>query len=543
LNSTTPPSKNYFLSIWKQKCRYIKVRNHTRFSICPTCEQIDAAINKNMKSDKHTEQLLRSKKQHMDFVLRERCEYRQKAEKAKLFPSKYLSIIIDGADQSAFGLPHFCSSTKDQRGHSLKVRLVGVLDHAVINRLLLMTLTQEYESGANHIIEAIHRYLVIRSADGDLPKILYVQMDNCTRENKNRYLMAHLECLVSWGLFESIEVGFLPIGHTHEDIDQAFSATSKRLRSNNAITLEDLHNELRQTYNEKTVVISMQGVINFSGLCENSDSLRDVPPFSHYRYFMFSRCSSSSANAIYQTICHVKVNSIDDWTPLQSEKESHTFMTGLPKLSNTPVLIIPSNLKEEKFYKSKDEFTIRLKSEETRINDSTKYKELHLLKDKVFEVREEPFHWDLSRCPELMNVKPYNQNECKSFEGINNRNEEHSLVDSQFDVVENDYTYELNSFVAVRPEDTGGTPFWIGKISKLYKNWEGKISALQVHWYVSIEHGNPFTGKYKASFIQTANRPPWADKAHSDSVILHLNKLNADGKLPSAIHKRLRLNH
>ena len=62
---------------------------------------------------------------------------------AKLEPNRYLSIIVDGADQSAYGLPHFCTLTKDQRGHAMKVKLVGILEDAVVNKLVLFTLLKK----------------------------------------------------------------------------------------------------------------------------------------------------------------------------------------------------------------------------------------------------------------------------------------------------------------------------------------------------------------------------------------------------------------
>ena len=59
--------------------------------------------------------------------------------------------------------------------------------------------------------------------------------------------MGYLKYLVAARVFESIEVGFLPVGHTHEDVDQAFSQTSARLRVRNSTTRDDLHSELRST--------------------------------------------------------------------------------------------------------------------------------------------------------------------------------------------------------------------------------------------------------------------------------------------------------
>ena len=50
------------------------------------------------------------------------------------------------------------------------------------------------------------------------------------RENKNRYLFAYLKSLVDCGIFEHIYLNFLPVGHTHCDIDQLFSRVATFLK-------------------------------------------------------------------------------------------------------------------------------------------------------------------------------------------------------------------------------------------------------------------------------------------------------------------------
>ena len=42
-------------------------------------------------------------------------------------------------------------------------------------------------------------------------------------ENKNRFVFAFLKSLIDCGMFEHIYLNFLPVGHTHCDIDQLFS--------------------------------------------------------------------------------------------------------------------------------------------------------------------------------------------------------------------------------------------------------------------------------------------------------------------------------
>ena len=74
-------------------------------------------------------------------------------------------------------------------------------------------------------IEVLHRTLstLLKPQDTHLPPHLYVQLDNCWRENKNKYFFAYLCLLVELKVFVDVEVNFLMVGHTHEDIDQVFS--------------------------------------------------------------------------------------------------------------------------------------------------------------------------------------------------------------------------------------------------------------------------------------------------------------------------------
>ncbi len=57
---------------------------------------------------------------------------------------------------------------------------------------------------------------ILNTWEGTLPPILYLQLDNTARENKNKYVMSYLHMLVNLGVFEKIKVGFLLVGHTHD---------------------------------------------------------------------------------------------------------------------------------------------------------------------------------------------------------------------------------------------------------------------------------------------------------------------------------------
>ncbi len=58
-------------------------------------------------------------------------------------------------------------------------------------------------------------------------------MDNCIKDNKIQHLLAFLSLLSVRDVFEEVKLGFLVIGHTHEDIDGCFGYFSKKLKEEN----------------------------------------------------------------------------------------------------------------------------------------------------------------------------------------------------------------------------------------------------------------------------------------------------------------------
>lgn len=180
-------------------------------------------------------------------VSAERLKYKCKRDRARRKPQDYCSIIVDGAYQSALRLPHF-TTTNGTRGQAMKVKLVGVLEQKVENCLRFYTITEENKKGANHIVECIRRFLFEKHTKSPVPPPFFIQLDNCTPENENRYLMVYFACSVTWGVFQEVITAFLLVGHTQENIDQAFSRTSHQLETQDARTLSNLHEQLRAVF-------------------------------------------------------------------------------------------------------------------------------------------------------------------------------------------------------------------------------------------------------------------------------------------------------
>ncbi len=63
-----------------------------------------------------------------------------------------------------------------------------------------------------------------------LPIFFLFQMDNYVKDNKNKYMLVFFSLLTTREVFEEVELGFLMVVHTHEDIDGCFRYLSKKLR-------------------------------------------------------------------------------------------------------------------------------------------------------------------------------------------------------------------------------------------------------------------------------------------------------------------------
>ena len=109
-------------------------------------------------------------------------------------------------------------------------------------------------------------------------KNILLQLDNCAGENKNHYLFAYLSLLVAKGVFKTVHLGFLMVGHTHEDIDAMFSRFSERLQTKMTSTFPHLMEHFQKCESLAPAPFLMTQVPDFKTfiqgyLCDGQDSL------------------------------------------------------------------------------------------------------------------------------------------------------------------------------------------------------------------------------------------------------------------------------
>lgn len=94
-----------FVGVWRASSKTIKIRKYLRFAKCSECVRFREERAETRGDNARAELNARVRKHHLE-VKAEREAYYQRRQLARQSPSRYLSMIIDGADQSRFHLPH-----------------------------------------------------------------------------------------------------------------------------------------------------------------------------------------------------------------------------------------------------------------------------------------------------------------------------------------------------------------------------------------------------------------------------------------------------
>lgn len=338
-------SFSYFCEVWLKNFPDLVVQKYSNFTKCDVCveyllkkqRRLSAALLKTVEADQA---------KHVAHVMAQRKVYWKNCAKGKNNPDDYLSIILDGADQSKYRLPHFIHKSKQDSGSKkLQLHLVGAMIHGRGTQLYLFH--ENWPKDSNMTIEVLQRTL---STMPVLPKHLLLQMDNCFRENKNRYVIAYLSLLVHRGVFQTVEMNFLPVGHTHEDIDQVFSRLSVFLKGHNLLCEEDLQQLTQSTTPNPTVVMARE-VADFKSLIK--PHLKPMTGHSRAHSFHISKSESTGEIELWSKLwmtssVRLGRTSTLPFNPVSFPKDvpARDFLSATPPAR--PKLIAPTFIREYK---------------------------------------------------------------------------------------------------------------------------------------------------------------------------------------------------
>ena len=287
-------SKNHFCRVWRRttELQAVVVRRWIPFAKCTECTLFRDIETSHYKRDrKEKAKAHERQRRHIADVRLERRHYHSNRLRAILDPEVYLSIIIDGADQGCHLLPHFCNrshlSDEAVRQH---LYAYGAISHG--RKAYTFLVPGHVGQGHNVSIEVLWRILNdVLTEEGRIPKVLLLQLDNTTKQNKGRFFFAFLALLVHHNVFDKVIVSFLPVGHTHEDIDQMFSRFAQYLRTHNARSRAEMANAMRNAfvYNDKSAQVHiLSTVANMSDYLSKGIGI-ELPECMSHRHFRIRR--------------------------------------------------------------------------------------------------------------------------------------------------------------------------------------------------------------------------------------------------------------
>lgn len=258
----TPESSVY--NIWNEHLWEYQIRGWQPFCKCDVCCTFKTAhalmvgnLNKGDSGAAQDAKYLEMKgwkEGHLASVLLARSRYQVRYQISGAYPDTFLHMCIDGMDNQKTNLPHcsaFLQSKEvDGAGQPLQTKLLGVLVEG-LGFMSFLTLPTIYQ-GANvtwtAFLHVLHKLQV--HFGGRLPPVLLLQLDNCGRDNKNQLTFAFLGWLVHLGIFQEIQLNFLPVGHTHCEIDQHFSVISQNIRPKDLLEPDHLFAELKPLFKD-----------------------------------------------------------------------------------------------------------------------------------------------------------------------------------------------------------------------------------------------------------------------------------------------------
>ena len=177
-------SYSHFCAVWRtcKSSKNLKCRRYLPFAKCDLCvEYRDADVSTRCPKKK---QIIRDKHaKHIKHVRRERNVYYRNRLRAKLYPKKYLSMIVDGADQGQFALPHVTNKSHvTLKAWKLRLKVMGVKVHG--RGVWAFTVATHVAQGNNVTIQALFTVLSELLQKGPLPPILNLQLDNSGKQCK-----------------------------------------------------------------------------------------------------------------------------------------------------------------------------------------------------------------------------------------------------------------------------------------------------------------------------------------------------------------------
>ncbi len=254
---------------------------------------------------------------HYQEVKNERGGYYVRRLCALQKPGEYIRIIIDGADFFNYAIPYFSVKTHDNLFRA-PVYVIGVIVHGIMSKCYIVPC--KFKQGTNVILDVLLRVLAdLKAAGHRIPRTLYLQLDNTSKQNKSRFMLGLLGYLLVNDVFDRILMSVLPVGHTHEDIDQLFSRLVVAIINRDARTIDELCTIIQTAYKDKngnhTKTEVVRAVANFADWMD--EYLCNFDGIASFRQFSFKWSHDKT-----EIVVRARVNTVDaEWRGIKNQTD------------------------------------------------------------------------------------------------------------------------------------------------------------------------------------------------------------------------------
>ena len=219
-----------FMRAWKKTRRFIRIA--TRITdYCDFCA---------LTSGQHDVASQQALAAHRHFAHTLRAAYRTRVLASKQPDSGVLHMTMDFAERVYLPWEH-CQVSQRFFVTGLKYDLFGISNDTHGSQVTY-GLTEGHWPGqktGTTVFSMVHHFLA--SAHATPHRVLQVNADNCSGQNKNRFMIWYFAWRVILRLTDEVQVSFLVAGHTKSLCDARFALIKRRLRSMEALTPAAMH--------------------------------------------------------------------------------------------------------------------------------------------------------------------------------------------------------------------------------------------------------------------------------------------------------------
>jgi hypothetical protein len=522
------PSVKTFYKGWRKDFKHLKSPAQCRLGRCDVCCNFTEQIK--IAKGKKREALMTKKKQHVHQCKLERVEMEALLKRAEDDPKEWTALATDWS--APHMIPHLARTPKTWLTKKrLKYQVFGICDYGNRN-IILQPHFDFWPHDANLHISFLFTYLRELKEKGKLGKRLMLQMDNCWRDNKNKYLLGFLAELIAAKWFVNIEVYYLRPGHSHGIVDRAcFKPLGRQTRFMYSYwTPEEFWSSfVTPAFRQKMIrVRQLEHLIVWDWKEWMENSLRNIHFHSFQRAFILENVDGQPTMKFKKNLFR------KEWRGVKGGEEGLRILIHTHVGNEQPGVLPPTPLPTE--------LTDDLLTLTSMLRNIQTFWESWL--EDPFDIldHQTPEEWITDFWLQELNQESENteettlDEECFSTEERNIHVVHHPSVIPLIELTK-------GCIIAVRPEpafyerypDAEVEPFWLAQIIRQKTTRRSGIQTvhqLKVAWFDNVHYGTNAIPTYKLNEEDVG----WIDYA---TILLHRLELTLHGQVRTANRRKL----